>query len=52
MALPARLTAALGQHPDHLTEEDLQRAVKSQIPECEVPLRCQCDGAVTEPASG
>ncbi|MET8081215.1 ATP-binding protein [Streptomyces sp. NPDC005303] len=33
MALPARLTATLGQHPDHLTEEDLQRAIDSQIPE-------------------
>jgi hypothetical protein len=33
MALPARLTAALGRHPDDLTEEDLQRAVDSQIPE-------------------
>ncbi|WP_217211901.1 helix-turn-helix domain-containing protein [Streptomyces sp. AC550_RSS872] len=33
MALPARLTAALGQHPDDLTEDDLQRAVDSQIPE-------------------
>ncbi|MEW2120908.1 ATP-binding protein [Streptomyces sp. NPDC005474] len=33
MALPARLTAALGQHPGHLTEDDLQRAVDSQIPE-------------------
>ncbi|MFF3313532.1 helix-turn-helix domain-containing protein [Streptomyces sp. NPDC002952] len=33
MALPARLTAALGRHPDHLTEDDLQRAVDSQIPE-------------------
>ncbi|WP_157847059.1 AlbA family DNA-binding domain-containing protein [Streptomyces achromogenes] len=33
MALPARLTAALGRHPDHLTEDDLQRAVDSEIPE-------------------
>ncbi len=33
MVLPARLSAALGQHPDHLTEDDLQRAVDSQIPE-------------------
>ncbi|WP_431998581.1 AlbA family DNA-binding domain-containing protein [Streptomyces fungicidicus] len=33
MALPARLTAALGRHPDDLTEDDLQRAVDSQIPE-------------------
>lgn len=33
MALPARLTAALGRHPDHLTEDDLQHAVASQIPE-------------------
>lgn len=33
MALPARLTAALGRHPDALTEDDLQRAVDSQIPE-------------------
>ncbi|MFD6798773.1 helix-turn-helix domain-containing protein [Streptomyces cyaneofuscatus] len=33
MALPARLTAALGRHPDDLTEDDLQRAVDNQIPE-------------------
>jgi predicted HTH transcriptional regulator len=33
MALPARLTAALGRHPDGLTEDDLQRAVDSRIPE-------------------
>lgn len=33
MALPARLAAALGRHPDDLTEGDLQRAVDSQIPE-------------------
>ncbi|MCX4740802.1 AlbA family DNA-binding domain-containing protein [Streptomyces antibioticus] len=33
MALPARLTAALGQHPDDLTEDDLQRAVENHIPE-------------------
>ncbi|MFJ9627414.1 helix-turn-helix domain-containing protein [Streptomyces sp. NPDC101175] len=33
MALPARLSAALGGHPDHLTEDDLQRAVDSQVPE-------------------
>ncbi|WP_159107524.1 AlbA family DNA-binding domain-containing protein [Streptomyces rubrogriseus] len=33
MALPTRLTAAVGRHPDHLTENDLQRAVDSQIPE-------------------
>ncbi|MFE3143363.1 helix-turn-helix domain-containing protein [Streptomyces scopuliridis] len=33
MALPARLTAALGRHPDDLTEDDLQRAVDGQIPE-------------------
>ncbi|MEU1371917.1 ATP-binding protein [Streptomyces sp. NPDC005803] len=33
MSLPARLTAALGQHPDHLTEDDLQRAVDNQVPE-------------------
>lgn len=33
MALPARLTAALGRHPDNLTEDDLQRAVDTQIPE-------------------
>jgi hypothetical protein len=32
-ALPARLTAALGRHSDDLAEEDLQRAVDSQIPE-------------------
>ncbi|GEB60053.1 AlbA family DNA-binding domain-containing protein [Streptomyces gardneri] len=33
MALPARLTAALGRHPDNLTEADLQRAVDNRIPE-------------------
>ncbi|MFC8276636.1 helix-turn-helix domain-containing protein [Streptomyces sp. NPDC057271] len=33
MALPARLTAALGRHPDDLTEDDLQRAVENHIPE-------------------
>jgi len=33
MALPARLIAALGRHPDALTEDDLQRAVDNQIPE-------------------
>ncbi|WP_331734874.1 ATP-binding protein [Streptomyces sp. NBC_00887] len=33
MALPARLIATLGRHPDDLTEDDLQRAVDSQIPE-------------------
>ncbi|MFH9757290.1 helix-turn-helix domain-containing protein [Streptomyces griseus] len=33
MALPARLIATLGRHPDDLTEADLQRAVDSQIPE-------------------
>ncbi|MFD9053231.1 AlbA family DNA-binding domain-containing protein [Streptomyces zaomyceticus] len=33
MALPARLTAALGRHPDDLTEDDLRRAVDNQIPE-------------------
>ncbi|MGW3060678.1 AlbA family DNA-binding domain-containing protein [Streptomyces goshikiensis] len=33
MALPVRLTAALGRHPDDLTEDDLQRAVDNQIPE-------------------
>ncbi len=33
MALPARLTAALGRHPDDLTEDDLQRTVDSRIPE-------------------
>ncbi|NSL43656.1 helix-turn-helix domain-containing protein [Streptomyces sp. 8P21H-1] len=33
MALPARLTAALGRHPDDLTEDDLQRAVDNHIPE-------------------
>ncbi|MFI5672844.1 helix-turn-helix domain-containing protein [Streptomyces sp. NPDC051704] len=33
MALPARLTAALGRHPDDLTEADLQRAVDNRIPE-------------------
>jgi hypothetical protein len=33
MALPARLTAALGQHPDDLTEVDLQRAVENHVPE-------------------
>ncbi|MFJ3825577.1 AlbA family DNA-binding domain-containing protein [Streptomyces nodosus] len=33
MALPARLTAALGRHPDDLTEDDLQRAVENNIPE-------------------
>ncbi|UZJ33760.1 AlbA family DNA-binding domain-containing protein [Streptomyces endophytica] len=33
MVLPARLTAALGRHPDDLDEDDLQRAVDSQIPE-------------------
>lgn len=33
MALPARLTAALGRHPDDLTEADLRRVVDSQIPE-------------------
>jgi hypothetical protein len=33
MALPARLIAALGRHPDDLTEDDLRRAVDSQIPE-------------------
>jgi hypothetical protein len=33
MALPARLTAALGRHPDDLTEEDLQRAVDGHVPE-------------------
>ncbi|WP_331751947.1 ATP-binding protein [Streptomyces chartreusis] len=33
MALPARLTATLGRHPDDLTEADLQRAVDNQIPE-------------------
>ncbi|MEU9190308.1 ATP-binding protein [Streptomyces sp. NPDC048484] len=33
MALPARLVAALGRHPDDLTEDDLKRAVDSQVPE-------------------
>ena len=33
MALPARLTAAVGRHPDDLTEADLQRAVENHIPE-------------------
>ncbi|NEA69024.1 hypothetical protein [Streptomyces sp. SID12488] len=33
MALPARLTAALGRHPDDLTEDGLQRAVENHIPE-------------------
>ncbi|MFJ2154205.1 helix-turn-helix domain-containing protein [Streptomyces microflavus] len=33
MALPARLAAALGRHPDDLTEDDLQRAVENHIPE-------------------
>ncbi|MFF1717396.1 helix-turn-helix domain-containing protein [Streptomyces sp. NPDC058268] len=33
MVLPARLTAALGRHPDDLTEDDLQRAVENHIPE-------------------
>ncbi|MER7832191.1 ATP-binding protein [Streptomyces sp. NPDC095602] len=33
MALPARLIAALGRHPDDITEGDLQRAVENQIPE-------------------
>ncbi|MFD4413483.1 helix-turn-helix domain-containing protein [Streptomyces sp. NPDC058476] len=33
MALPARLTAALGRRPDDLTEADLQRAVENHIPE-------------------
>ncbi|MEU8789759.1 ATP-binding protein [Streptomyces sp. NPDC048643] len=33
MALPARLTAALGSHPDELSEDDLQRAVDNRIPE-------------------
>ncbi|MEU2415954.1 ATP-binding protein [Streptomyces sp. NPDC013099] len=33
MALPARLTAALGRHPEDLTEDDLQRAVDNHIPE-------------------
>lgn len=33
MVLPARLIATLGRHPDDLTEDDLQRAVDSQIPE-------------------
>ncbi|MFD4925291.1 helix-turn-helix domain-containing protein [Streptomyces goshikiensis] len=33
MALPARLTAGLGRHPDDLTEADLQRAVDNRIPE-------------------
>ncbi|MFC8495068.1 helix-turn-helix domain-containing protein, partial [Streptomyces sp. NPDC057235] len=33
MALPARLVAALGRHPDDLTEDDLRRAVDSQVPE-------------------
>lgn len=33
MALPARLAAVLGRHPDHLTEDDLQRAVESRMPE-------------------
>ncbi|MFF1643222.1 helix-turn-helix domain-containing protein [Streptomyces sp. NPDC058246] len=33
MALPARLTAALGRCPDDLTEADLQRAVENHIPE-------------------
>lgn len=32
-ALSARLTAVLGRYPDHLTEDDLQRAVDSRIPE-------------------
>jgi hypothetical protein len=33
MALPVRLAAALGRHPDDLTEEDLQRAVGNRVPE-------------------
>ncbi|MFF6895996.1 dsDNA nuclease domain-containing protein [Streptomyces microflavus] len=33
MALPARLTAVLGRHPDQLNEDDLRRAVDRQIPE-------------------
>lgn len=33
MALPARLAAVLGRHPDHLTEDDLLRAVESRMPE-------------------
>ncbi|MFF2521470.1 AlbA family DNA-binding domain-containing protein [Streptomyces liangshanensis] len=33
MALPVRLIAALGRHPDDLTEDDLQRAVDGQMPE-------------------
>jgi hypothetical protein len=33
MALPARLAAALGRHPDDLTEDDLQRAVEDHVPE-------------------
>lgn len=32
MALPAWLTAALGQHPDHLTEDDLYRVLKATCP--------------------
>ncbi|MFD4723390.1 helix-turn-helix domain-containing protein [Streptomyces sp. NPDC058423] len=33
MALPVRLTAALGRHPDDFTEDDLQRAVDNQVSE-------------------